>query len=409
MRKILILKWDKENSTSNSKLIASIFITKVLLGLLCLSIALLVDLIINKDSFAPEAITLCFLAIFSDELAQVFRAPDHANQKYGFEIVIPLFSKIFCFTSIWFLQDNLKTIENALFLYATWGAAASLLSFFSYLIYKPKFSPKHALTNIKAYLREGYAFSLTGFFVMISFYIDSVILGTYSLEETGIYNCAFRIIIVFGVLSGGFSHVLFAKFATSKGNLDSSGQTLQAVSPLIVTLFSCIMIGVIALSDQAISTVYSSSFSEASNILLILAPFILFSALSNVFAHTLEAFGLQKKVMRFNIISCIFNLVTNLIFIPIWGMYAAAVTTVLTELLNLLLSYSLLKRSGLNPFSQFPTSCLKLILLTATVGIVAHFLALIPGIILGASVFIPLFIKAFKKANHLQGEIKCVS
>ena len=409
LRKILVLKWNKQNPSENSKLIASIIITKIMLGTICLGVVLLVDFAINYNTFAPEAVILCFIAIFSDELGQIFRAPDHANQKFSFEIVTPLLSRLLCFISILVFKENLISIENALIFYAIWNTIGALLSFISYLSYKPKISISHTKTNMKIYLKEGYAFSLTSFFVMISFYVDSVILGAYSLEETGIYNCAFRIILVFGILSSGFSHVLFSKFASDKGSIKDSAKLLKKITPLVVTLFACIAIGTLALNKQAIGAIYSKEFEEASTILIVLTPFILFSALSNIFAHALEANGLQKKVMTFNIISCFFNIITNLIFIPYWGMYAAALTTVVTEFLNLTLSYLLLRNAGVNPFEKFPTICRNLIILIALVGCIAHFLPLIPGIILGAMAFIPLYIRVFKKTNQLQGELKCVS
>jgi O-antigen/teichoic acid export membrane protein len=410
LRKILVINWDSKQTDSNKKLISSILITKLFLGTTCLSLVLALDFLINGKEFSPVAVSLCFVAIFSDELSQLFRAPDHANEKYGYEMLIPLLSKFFCLLTIFTFKDNLTTIEDVLVFYACWNTISALICSFSFLKYNPVFDKAHFSKNYSAFLKQGYAFSLTGFFVMISFYIDSVILGAFSMEETGVYNCAFRIVLVFGILSTGFSHVLFTKFAkNSHKSIQESGKFLSNAVPLVITLFVSIAIGTMALSSQAVGFLYDETFSEAAIILVLLAPFVLLSAVSNIFAHTLEACGLQKKVMSFNIISCSFNLITNLIFIPIWGMYAAAVTTVCTELLNVSLSYILLRNSGVNPFSSFPKKAYYLILAIIITGIIAHFLSLVPGILLGAIVFIPFYLKIFKQTTNEEGELQCAS
>lgn len=406
LRKLLVLKWGKDD---NESLISSIIISKLLLGFICWLIVLVVDLVINFNHFSPLAASLCFLTIFADEVGQIFRAPDHANEKYAFEIFVPLLSKILCLVTIFIFKDYLVTIENVLMIYAGWNIFSAIASSFSIFKYSPKLSTKHFRNNFKPYLKEGYAFSLTGFLVMMSFFVDSVILGIYSFEETGIYNCAFRIVLVFGILSCGFSHVLFSRLSAESKTLIDSKSHLETMVPLVFTLFTCIAIGTISLSSQAITFLYSEEFSEASIILVILSPFIILSSLSNIFAHTLEAHGLQRKVMTFNIISCSFNLITNLIFIPIWGMYAAAITTVLTEMINLTFCYLLLKNAGFNPFIKFPKVCRNLILIIIAAGVIAHFLPLLPGALIGAAVFIPLYFKIFKNIQKNQGEPKCVS
>ena len=410
LRKILVIQWDEGDPQKNSYLMSSVLLTKLGLGIVCFGLVLLVDFLINNQSFEPLACLLCFLAIFSDELGQIFRAPDHARGKYNYEIFAPLTSKALCLLTILYFKEHIHNIETALFVYAVWNFFGAVVSSFSFAGYNPVYKSGHFSSHCKGYLKEGYAFSLTGIFVMISFYVDSVILGAFSMEETGVYNCAFRIVLVFGILSSGFSHVLFSKFAQHNNReLKDSEKYLSKATPLVVTLFLSIAIGTVALSHQAVSFIYGPEFQEASQILILLAPFIFLSALSNIFAHTLEAHGLQKKVMRFNIVSCSFNLVTNLIFIPVWGMYAAAVTTVLTEVISVSLCYLLLKNSGVNPFSYFPKICKVLIVLVLVAGVVVYYLPLVPGVILVSAVFIPLYIKIFKSTQQSKGGMQCVS
>jgi O-antigen/teichoic acid export membrane protein len=52
----------------------------------------------------------------------------------------------------------------------------------------------------------------------------------------------------------------------------------------------------------------------------------------------------EKKAVRVYVAAAVLNLVTNIIAIPIWGYVGAAVSTVLTEVVALLLFYAVLHR-----------------------------------------------------------------
>ena len=135
---------------------------------------------------------------------------------------------------------------------------------------------------------------------------------------------------------------------------------------------------------------------------MILAPFIFISAFSNILAHMLEAGGMQRDVMKFNAVSCCFNEISNLIFIPIAGMYAAAIKTVCTESINAFLHYRALKSQGISlamSKSDFPVI---LLLIMFSVGYAASSMDLWFGILTGTVFFIPMYalmIKSYQRIN----------
>ena len=80
----------------------------------------------------------------------------------------------------------------------------------------------------------------------------------------------------------------------------------------------------------------------------VLQPFaVLFQFLNVLFAFILIAVNQQKKLLYINAVCVCLNLGLNLIFVPIYGFPAAAVTSVLSELFILIATF-LVARKYLN-------------------------------------------------------------
>ena len=71
---------------------------------------------------------------------------------------------------------------------------------------------------------------------------------------------------------------------------------------------------------------------------------IIFFTISTIDQSIVSGIGQPKKVTNILLIGAAFNLITNLFFIPIWGMNAAAVTTTLSYILIQVLTSSALKK-----------------------------------------------------------------
>ena len=409
LKKVFVLRWNKANKLERSELFGSLIIIKIILGFICLGFALLIDRVVNGTDSSLLSVGCCFLAIFSDELAQLFRSADHAKEVYTYEIISPLIAKLSCLLVIFFFKNHMESIEIVLLTYACCNIIAILLSSFSLRSCIPSFNLAHLKSQSISVIREGLPFSFTSIFVMLAFFADSVILSFYSLEQTGIYNCAYRIIIVFGVLSGGICHVAFTRFSnySAKSDLASINDSLNQIIPFIVILFGGILFFVMALGQELIDFIYSEDFKSAGYIMLLLAPFVLLAALSNIFAHTLESLSLQKKVMKFNLYSCGANIIANILFIPVWGMYAAAVSTVITEFLNCVMSYLAVKKLGLE-FRFSPRLYISLILLALGAFWVSEFNLFI-GSGLGLLMLISVSFTFLKTNSKFKtGEKSCV-
>ena len=91
-------------------------------------------------------------------------------------------------------------------------------------------------------------------------------------------------------------------------------------------------------NDHKYLTRLQDGFIGSDFVLKIIIFTILFSFLNLLFNFLLVAQNRQKKLVIINSVCLLFNSITNIIFIPAWGIRACAVTTVVTEILVLILT-----------------------------------------------------------------------
>jgi O-antigen/teichoic acid export membrane protein len=83
--------------------------------------------------------------------------------------------------------------------------------------------------------------------------------------------------------------------------------------------------------------------------LAILAWFLPFSFVNGLLQYVLIALNRQTSITRAFLIGAFFNLAANLLFVPRYGLYAAAVITILSELVLLAVFLPILRQEGLLP------------------------------------------------------------
>ncbi len=87
----------------------------------------------------------------------------------------------------------------------------------------------------------------------------------------------------------------------------------------------------------------------SAHVLAILAWFLPLSYVNGLLQYVLIAINQQWLITRAFIVGALFNLTSNLLLIPWFGLYAASAITILSEVVLLLVFLPLLRREGLSP------------------------------------------------------------
>ncbi|MEM7116556.1 MAG: flippase [Chloroflexota bacterium] len=244
-------------------------------------------------------------------------------------------------------------------------------------------------------VRKGYPLMLIHFLQTIFISIDVVLLRFLKGPEVvGWYNSAYKWFNALQIIPSFFTLALFPIISREIGRKMESARRMYRLSLKLMLLLALpIATGTFFLAYFLVDILAGDEFLPHGAIALQIVMWsIPLGWLNSVTNYVLIALGLEHMQPRAFGIAVGFNIVANLIFIPFFGYVAAAITTVLSELVLLIIFdyYLRQKMEGLNwmgflgrPFlatlimfvTMWAASQLHLAL-AALLGPVAYFLAL---------------------------------
>jgi len=174
-----------------------------------------------------------------------------------------------------------------------------------------------------------------GFAVIFNFLYDKIDILLISklrgFDDVAYYNIGYSL---FKTSALSFSFLLVPGFT----KVSAIGKNKEAVNVFFkdytwMILVICIPIAILMfmLSDFIVSTLYTEKFKNSVFILKILSTAVIALGLNNLSGIILNGMGYFKVVMYITLYGLILNVVLNIIFIPQYGITAAAVLTVITE------------------------------------------------------------------------------
>lgn len=291
--------------------------------------------------------------------------------------------------------QSIGTILNSGFLlmgilltmYLNWGVIAISISYmvayyiyFIYMLskYLQKFSFPHFeidLSFIKSTIINSLPFGLTNFFYSIYFSIDIVMLsylsGNYS---TGLYKSAYNIITVFTTFFPVYQNVIFpvmSKFFKESRDLIKVSYELSVKYLLLFIL--PLSVGIFFYARPLVDLIYSNQYSLATTPVQILIWTVSFLFINGAASTLLNAVDRETIVTRIYIVAAIFNVILNLILIPLYSYDGAAIATVLSEILILILMMHSISKTEYKPDLSLLKTVVKLIICGMILAIVLYF------------------------------------
>lgn len=323
--------------------LAAIPFMAAILALYVLFGGLTLDVVITVAIFAVGAL----ISNFSDGLTAIFYAHEKAEYPAAIASVTTL----------------TRVSLGALVLLLGWGIIglalvsllANLVTFLvlGYLllvkIFRPSLEVDRGLQ--RSMISQSLPLMINHLLSTIFFRVDVFILSpTWGDAAVGYYNAAYKYIDGINVIPQYFTLALFplmSRFAA--GSRESLMRAYVLSLRLMLLLALPIAMGTPFVAHELIWFLAGERFLPDSVIVLqLLIWFLPFSFINQVTQYVLIAVDQQRHLTRAFAIGVVFNLTTNLIFIPLYGYRAAAVTTILSEW-ALLVPFYLLVRRTLGP------------------------------------------------------------
>lgn len=197
---------------------------------------------------------------------------------------------------------------------------------------------------LKEVVLYSYPFVLTGLLWWILGSTDRAFLRLFrDFKEIGLYSAAFKVVSVMGLFTTGFSN-LWVPLAFKKYEEGSDYKDLFRKVFSYISFFSFSLGLLVVLGKDLIFLLFAKQYRASAYI----APFLLLTSTPVVLA-TVVARGIdfEKKTYWYIIsdgVAALFNVVGNLLLIPILGAKGAAVTTGLSYVIVFLIEFSIAEK-----------------------------------------------------------------
>ena len=215
---------------------------------------------------------------------------------------------------------------------------------------------------------------LSSIYYSIDMVMLTNIVGNYA---TGIYNATYKLIGVLTLFYGIYSAVIFPVMSKFFKNNESMLLILyeKSIKYLLLAIIP-IAIATMCYSTDIIHLIYGHQYDAASSVLSILIWTVCLLFISGAGNTLLNASYKEVTVTKIYAIAAVFNVVLNLILIPYLSYDGAAITTVLSDVLIVVVQSYVIYKLGHRPNKKLYIDIIKIITGSLILGIALYYLNL---------------------------------
>ena len=384
-----------------------IFLVSVTFGLICFTINLL-----GYSETTIKVVYLLGLYIVLQAYIQMFYSIFQAYERMEYQSLGQILNAFLILSGVLVaIKCGFRVITFA----ALFPLASMVVLGYNFVVLKGKFFDLFSAWSSqkikidwsfwKSTIKEALPFGLTGIFVTIYYWIDTVMLSLMKGNEVvGWYNAAYRIVLVLIVI---LSLYITAIYPVMSKFFKSSEEDLKFIFERSIKYMLLInipiVVGTTLLADRIILLIFDSQYIPSIITLQILVWSCLFASIGAIFGYLLNSINKQTTLTK--IVGCgmILNIILNTLLIPNYSYIGASIATNITRFFVILIEFIILSKIGFNlPNRVFLNWILKLITPSLAMAIFIkyfrniHFLLLI--VLSALLYFVTLYlVKGFDK------------
>jgi len=336
----------------------SLFSLKILLSLGTLILILIGSFFITPNPVIRTVIWILGIYTILTSFGGIIVAFFQARQKMEYQAMTQILTAILMTAAGFFVIFYFPSVINLSYsyLFAGFTTLIFILIFFHFKVYKLHLDWQKSIWQ--RFLSMSWPLALVGIFGGISSQADSVMMGYLGqITQTGWYNAAYGIIgitlVPAGLISQSFYPALSKFFHDSKEKLQTVWNYFM---DSMIILAIPIVVGGVALAPRIIDFIYDPTYFPTGKETILAFQILLITAglafLSSPFSQILVVTNQQKKLFFVTLAGAVINVILNLILIPRYSLYGAALTTVATSVLIFFLLFRFtLKLTPIRPFN----------------------------------------------------------
>lgn len=394
----------RENKEVLSQTFCDIYTMQIATGVCSLVIYIVYAIFFSKEFRIYSCILSLYVLSSVFDISWLF----FGLEKFKLTVTRNFFIKIVSVVCILLLVKS----KDDLWLYTLIFALSSLLSvivLWPYAKNEVKFI-KPSYQRIKAHIRPNLVMFIPVIAISIYKYMDKLMLGNASKIEVGYYDNVEKIYtIVMGFITS-FGSVMLPRMSNMAGKASDKNikDTIAISMRFVIGLSTALAFGIVAVAEVFVGVYYGPGFEACKNIMVFMAPTVLFQAWANV-VRTQYLIPFKKDfVYVVSVISgAIVNFAINWLLIPKLGAIGAVIGTVASEVI-----VAIFQTIASNSFLQYPRyvkecapyfvfGCIMVIVIRFLNSIISlpSILTLITDIIVGGAVYLLMWFLYWKYMN----------
>jgi len=367
------------------KIINNVFAIRLISALLAVLLAIFIVFLTKYSLDIKYGVIIASGFLFFNLLASVYDSSLQYRLQMQFSALAELISKIL---SIIALILVIYFSGNFLWVMSTVAIFGVSIFFFKWLFAKRyvRFSPE--LDNKVGPWIFQMAWPLGIVFIInnLFFKIDTLILYTFKgATVTGIYTVAYKVLEVTAFIGSYFSSALKPVISQNiKNNSKYVGKVVEKGINVLIFASVPIVISALVFSKDIILLISNAEFVAGSSALVVLSFTLPLIFLVVLLSEVLIANDSRKTLVSISISILIFNILLNLYMIPRYSLMGAAWTTLISEILLVVIYYIYANKVSRIKFK------IKPIFLTILAGTISAYLGYLMSTNLNLYFAIPL-------------------
>jgi O-antigen/teichoic acid export membrane protein len=349
------------------ELVGNTLVLRLLLAIVVIAVAAGVSLLLPYETEVRTAILIAGAPLLFGMLTTTFVAVLQARLRMGRAVVGDVVGRAVSLG----LLALVVTLDLGLYAVLGTAAAGALATLVITLVLTRGLAPIRPLvdlavwrTLLKAAVPLGLALAINALY----FRADTLIISLYQpYGQVGLYTLAYRVLELALVVGTIFLNSTFPVLSEAVVRDQARARrTIQLSTEVCVALGAPLVAAGLVLAPQIIELAGGEDFEQAAVPLRILLAAGALAWVNGVFGYALIARERQASALWLNLSALAFNVGLNFLLVPRYGIEAAAIVTVASEVLILVGSYPLMRRHY--QFFPKPRTLLPALVAATTMG-----------------------------------------
>lgn len=240
--------------------------------------------------------------------------------------------------------------SNDLWIYFAIFSVATLVTTLSLIFQLKKYiNYEHFdLRNMYKHIKGSFLLFLPQVATIMYLQVDKIMLKAMSdTSQVAFYDQAEKIVSIPLALITALGTVIMPKLATDFRNNhhEEIEKTIQIVIKFSLFASLPMMFGLMSISKTFIPWFLGSEFLPVASAIVIIAPIIVLNSLANISGNQYFTATNQTRIMTISyMVAAILNIIINAILIPKWQYKGAAIATLLSALISVIIQYSVMRK-----------------------------------------------------------------